>query len=747
MKQSASAFIFNRLSVGVLVACLVSQASLKGAALAELVDPRVGCAPNQGSTVIGPTLPHGSIHPSPDTVDGGHAGYQSGHPIRGFSQLHASGTGWGRYGNLLISPQIGLSLATDGHDSPASDEKAEAFGYRVRLTRYAVLAEIAPTRHAAIYRFTFPASDDANLMIDLAHQIPGEIATVIKDGKVSDSVITLDPKQRSFSGSSHYEGGFGHGSYTVYFYAELDTTPKAFGTWKNQRAVPDAVAERWSKVGDRIGGWWRYATKADQVVQLKIGVSFRSVEQAREYLRQEIPDWNFAAVRTAARQAWDNALGSIEVAGGSETQRIQFYTALYHAQIMPRDRTGEFVRFPADASMWDDQYAVWDTWRTKYPLMLWIQPEMVRGAISSFVDRLHVDGQIRDTFTSGWAGKNCERDQGGNDVDNIIADAYVKGLRGVNWAKAYELLKSDAEHERQGNSLAGGNDYRRQGWISAGIMSVSSTLEYAYNDFVTAQVAQGLGHQADANRYFTRARQWQHLFNPAAESEGYNGFIMPRTQDGVWCTNCDPKKYPGSWGMYFYEASSWTYSYFAPHQIGRLVELMGGKERFAERLEYAHKKNLIQFDNEPGFLAPFLFHYAGRPDMSSEWMRRFVRERYSLTGYPGDDDSGAMSSFYVWASMGIFPNAGQNIYFLNGPLFDRVVVKRPEEGRLEISRTGTGDYVASVTLNGKPLDRSWIRHREIKGDTVIAFAMSESPSRWGTQQPPPSDETVAASAP
>ena len=654
---------------------LVATVNIQAADLAGLVDPRVGQTVSSGETVIGPTLPGGSIHPSPDTPGGGNAGYNPQQPIRGFSQFHASGTGWGRYGNLLISPQIGLATAEAGHDSPKAGEKAEAFAYRVRLTRYDILTEIAPVRHAAIYRFTFPASDDAHLLLDLAHQIPVDIAPQIK-GAASGSVITYDPAQRSFGGSSQYWGGWGGGSYKVFFYAEVDQTPVAACTWKNQQTNADNLSEHRTTTGDRVGGWWRFSTQTNHVVQLKIGVSFNSVEMASANLQREIPDWNFYAVRDAGREAWNEALGRIVVDGGSETQRTQFYTALYHAQIMPRDRTGEFARFPAAAPMWDDFYATWDVWRTKYPLMLLIQPEMVRGTIASFAERLRVDGQVRDSFTAGWGGKGSQKDQGGNDIDNIIADAYVKGLKGVDWEKAYAVLKFDAEQERQGNFPEGATDYRRQGWISSGIMSVSDTLEYAYNDFAIAQVAQGLGKPEDAARYFARARQWQHLFNPAIESDGFKGFIMPRNQDGTW-PGWDVKKYPGSWKPYFYEASSWTYSFFAPHQVGRLVELMGGKNRFVARLEHAHEKNLIQFDNEPGFLAPFLFHYAGRPDLASKWLRRFVTSRYSLAGYPGDDDSGAMSAYYVWAAIGLFPNAGQDFYFLDGPLFDRVVVNRP----------------------------------------------------------------------
>ncbi|MBM4149229.1 MAG: hypothetical protein FJ224_09300 [Lentisphaerae bacterium] len=550
--MTITTWLRNTLRFAGLALTSAFAADLWAGELADLVDPRIGVI-GVGSTVIGPAMPHGSIHPSPDTPNGGNDGYDPEQPIRGFSQFHASGTGWGRYGNLLISPQIGLAVKHTKHDSPKAEEKATAYSYQVRLTTYDILAELAPTRNAAIYRFTFPASDDAHLMLDLAHSIPGDINRRI-GGSSRDSVIAYDPTQRCFTGSSTYSGGWGGGRYTVYFYAELDQAPSAFGTWKNDQIDRDRLSEQWTTKGDRVGGWCRFSTRAGQAVQLKLGVSFRSVERARDLLKREIPGWDYKAVCDAGRQAWNEALGRIAVDGGSETQRVQFYTALYHAHIMPRDRTGEFERFPADAPMWDDHYAIWDTWRTKYPLMMSIQPDMVRGSIASFAERLRVDGQVRDSFTAGWGGSG-NRDQGGNDVDNIIADAYVKGLQGVDWVKAYAVLKFNADKERKGNVR--GDDYQRRGWIRGGMNSNSDTLEYAYNDFAIAQVARGLGKEADAARYFARARQWQNLFNPAKENDGFTGFIMPRADNGTW-VDVDVQQQPGSWKLYFYGASGFV---------------------------------------------------------------------------------------------------------------------------------------------------------------------------------------------
>jgi predicted alpha-1,2-mannosidase len=726
----------------------LAQSTATDISLSDYVNPLIGNANAHGQTVVGPALPHGSIHPSPDTAEGGGSGYKIGKPIRGFSQTHVSGIGWTTYGNLLLSPQVGLDVSATGHDSPITDEMAKPYSYQVTLSRYNIKTELSPTHNAVFYRFSFPKGDQSHLMFDLAHQIPGQIVKPPNgpEGEFLDADITLSDDGLSFSGSSRYSGGWGAGPYRIYFYGELDQRPMAKGTFKNGAISPSQLKETWSSNSDRLGAFWRFSPETS-TVQLRLAISFLSGERAKAHLRAEIPDWSFDTVQNQARAKWDKALSSITIGGGDLSKRTQFYTALYHAQLMPRDRTGEFARF-GDAPMWDDHFAVWDTWRTKFPLMVLIDPEVVRGSVNSFSERLRVDGHVRDSFVAGNGWKIGIADQGGNNVDNVIADAYVKGVKGIDWDKAYGVMKFNADHERRG-TLSGSvnrpnkdtDEYRTRGWLASGMMAVSNTLEYAYNDYAISQVARGLGKKDEAETYLKRARGWQFLFNKDAESEGFKGFVMPRDKEAKWIDGVNMTAYSGSWKPHYYEASPWGYSFFVPHQPARLISLMGGKDTFVKRLDFGLEKAYVDFYNEPAFLAPALFHYAGRPDLSAKWMRRFARDKVTPLGYPGDDDSGAMSSYYVWATLGIFPNAGQDIYVLNGPLVEHIVVHRPEEGALVITRSGTGDYIKGVNLNGKRLIRSWIRHFEIKGDTHLHFFMSETPTRWGTKTPPSSDKS------
>lgn len=720
--------------------------------LAQQVDPRIGVW--SGSSTVGPSLPFGSIHPGPTTPKGGHDGYNAYQPIRGFSQLHVSGTGWGQYGNLLISPQIGLAIAPDGHDSPKSAERAEAFQYRVRLDRYDIAAEVAPARHAAIYRFTFPKSDEAHIAFDLAHSIPGDIEPrIIQAERVQPTgagSVTISADGRSLSGQRLYRGGFGKRPYTVYFYAELDRAPTAVGVWQGEVVKAGERTLSTTTDGERMGAFLRYATTAGETVQLRLAVSFRSVERAREHLRAEIPEWNYAGVRDAAEKAWNQALGAIAIRTFDDTQRTMFYTALFRCMTMPRDRTGEFERFDPNAPMWDDHLAVWDTWRTLYPLLSMIRPDVVRDTVRSFIERQRVDGAVGDTMVAG--GKNLV-EQGGNDVDNVIGEAFAKEIPGFDRQAAYAVMKFNADQRREGRPPKLSADlapdaraseqklyaehYRKHGWIPVSQMDASNTLAYAYNDFVTAQAAESLGLKDDAKAYYERSKKWQHLWNADAESGGFRGFIIPRKVDGSW-EPLDPKQPIGSWKPYFYEANSWTYSLFVPHQLGRVVELSGGPEQMTRRLEHGFRNRLVGISNEPAFLAPAVLHHAGRPDEGSKWFNHVLDRHFTRQGYPGDEDSGAMGSYFVWVTIGLFPNAGQDFYYILRPRVSETVITRPDDGKLTIRRVGDGPVVTRAELNGKPLERAWVRHRELKGETTLTLYTGSEPSNWGRKELPPS---------
>jgi predicted alpha-1,2-mannosidase len=700
--------------------------------LVDNVNPFIGVLDEASYCTIGPQLPFGSVNPGPQTPEGGNDGYTHNQPIRGFGQLHVSGTGWGKYGQFLVSPQIGLNVDETGHDSPKSNETAKAYYYAVTLNRYKIKTELAPTLHAVMYRFTFPQSNDAHIAIDVTHSLTRDIATHI-GGNVSAGDVMVDSITKDkITGYGRYSGGFGDGRYNVYFCARISKPSTRFGTWKDKN-IGSSGHTSITRDNERIGAFFNLQTTENEPVYLKIAVSLKSVQQAETWLTREIPDWNFEAVQENAKAAWNRELGKIIVESDSKYDKMLFYSALYRSMMMPRDRTNDIEGWPDQAPLWDDHYAVWDTWRTVFPLMTIINPAMVRDNVNAFIERYKKNHVVKDAFV---AGIDMFKEQGGNNIDNVIAEAYVKGIQGIDWNKAYAVLKFDADSQRLGlqnphqpldKNMAA---YKTKGWIPGGIMSCSISLEYSYNDFCTAEVAKGLGKDADYQKYFNRSQKWSELWNPNLESKGYKGFIGPKKLDNTWI-DIDPTFYWGSWNNYFYESSSWTYSLFVPHALPKLVELCGGPQKFADRLNFGFTNNLIDYWNEPAFLAAQAFHYANRPDLASYWTKKMMTEKYSEKGYPGNEDSGAMGSWYVFAALGIFPNAGQPIYYINGPSFKNISIWLGNEKKLTIEAHNLSKdniYVQSCTLNGKKLNSTIITHSQLMEGGLLEFNMGPKPT-------------------
>ena len=675
----------------------------------SLVDLFMGVRGNS-NCVIGPQLPHGSVNPAPQTPNGGHNGYDENNVIRGFGQLHVSGIGWARYGQVFISPQVGFKAGETEHDSPKSNEIATPYYYRVDLDRYKIQTEITPTHHSAFYRFTYPKSGNRNILLDMKHNIPQQIVPIVK-GEFLGGNISYDEASGLLTGWGEYKGGFGSESpYKVFFAIRTDVKLKEVKiTDRNTRAL-----------------YARMSLPSDvETVNMGVGVSLRSVDNARKYLEMEIGKRSFDEVKALAKAAWDEVFSKIDVGGGTEEEQRLFYTAMYHSFVMPRERTGDNPRWTSGQPHLDDHFCVWDTWRTKYPLMMLLEESFVTKTVNSFIDRFAHDGECTPTFTSSleWDMK-----QGGDDVDNIITDAFVKGLKGFDRQKAYELVKWNALHAR--DSL-----YLKYGWIpeTGARMSCSYTMEFAYNDACDARIARIMNDNETADYLEQRSRQWEHLFNPALESKGFKGFVCPRRENGDW-VKIDPAQRFGSWVEYFYEGNSWVYTLFAPHQVSRLIALCGGKKEMIDRLAYGFDHNLIELDNEPGFLSPFIFSHCDRPDLAAKYVD-FIREnRFSRTdGYPDNEDSGAMGAWYVFTSIGFFPNAGQDYCYLLPPAFPEVTLTMENGKKIEIrtiKSSPDAKQIQSVVLNGKVLDRSWIRHAEIAEGATIVYHLTDKPRQW-----------------
>ena len=633
---------------------LIFTPTILQAQYARHVDPFLG-SDGGGNVFPGATLPFGMLKAGPDMGDNtGNAGYIAGKPINGFSQTHTSGTGGGaKYGNFLIQPTLGEVLPDD-HSSPGVDQHGAPGLYGVTLSRYHIGMEVAAARRSAVYRFTYPASAKANLLIDAGHCLSSYANQNEQQTVVSSGIQILSPTE--LSGSTTATGGWNQqtSTYTLYFYAVVDTPAAASGTWKNGTMRPGGTAEAEAK-GALTGAWLSYKTAPGQTIQLKIGISFMSVEQAKKNATTEIAGFDFAGAKAAAEKTWDAALSPITVEGATDDELTQLYTSTYHTMMMPVDRTGENPRFVSDEPSFDDFCAIWDTFRTSSPFLTLIAEKRESDIVRSLVDLYRHEGWMPDARM----GMSTGRVQGGTDADMTIVDGYMKHLPGVDWDTAYKAVVKDAEAPTPNPIMEGRGDL--DSWLNRGYLTIEGTdrpaskhMEYAANDYAIALLAKGLGKDADYRKYARRGANWYNLWDVEATDHGFKGFIWPRHRDGSWKANFDPLL-SGTWGGdNFYEGNSWTYSTFVPQDVAGLIDASGGKARFVERMDaFFDLPERYDVGNEPGFLAPYLYIWAGRPDRTQIQIRTILAKNYHSgpKGIPGNDDSGAMGSWYVFGMM------------------------------------------------------------------------------------------------
>ncbi len=723
--------------------------------LIAYADPFVGTE-NGGNIVPGAQIPFGFVHVSPDTEKPTTAGYNFYENILGFSQTHVSGTGGAsKYGNFRTTPLVG-KLRVNNLGSPKTEEAAAPGYYTVRLTRANVQVELTATRLVALHRYTYPASKLAHVLLDVSSVVQPETGdNAVKNPHPVDCHVRVIAPNR-IEGSGNFIGGWNQSPYTIHFSAEFDRPFDAFGTWRDNRIESGTAA---AANEGAVGAYATFDTTDKQTVQMKIGVSFISPEKARANLLQEMPAWDFDAVRRQAEAAWENALGQIKIEGGTEVQRKIFYTALYHSHYMPHDLTGENVWWDSHEPHYEDFYAIWDTFRTHFPLLTLLQPERERDMVRSLVDTYIHTGWMPDSRIAGANGMT----QGGSNGDVVVADALAKGVTGIDYRKAYEALIKNAEVDSprplyEGRALA---EYKQLGYVSMNYpRSTSRTMEYAYDDFCIAQVAQALGQTADSRKYLARSKNWLNVWSDETRS------ARPRYADGRWlapfqAAHFYPDKDYSYWDAPFYEGSGYIYGTYVPHDAQGLINKLGGDEPFSAWLDAffnnpptrdpAFNNALYNHNNEPDFLAAFLYIHAGRPERTQERVRRILATEYTTGrgGLPGNDDSGAMSSWYVWGAMGLYPNAGQPYYYICSPLFQRSTIHLGGGRTFIIEAPETSEsnlYVQSATLDGRTLDRAWLKHDELVRGGRLVLRMGAQPSTWGRGDRPPSMSVPERSA-
>ena len=715
----------------------------------RFVDPMIG-ADNGGYVFPGATVPYGMVKLGPDCGRlTENAGWQKGAPVVGFSHTHLNGSGGGcKYGNILMMPTVG-DLDVADYASPYSRENAQVGLFGIHLDRYDVDVRLSASRHAGFHEYTFPETDKANVLIDL-----GKFLASIEIQEFVGSEVTV-LSDTEVQGYSRVRGGWNYSeAYTVYFYAKFDTPFESFSTWREGKTYPGVAAQ--SDRNTPCGACLTFNTKGRRTIRVKVGISYMGCNRARENAA-EIVSWDIEDVRKGAVAQWNEILSQVALEGGSEDARKIFYSSFYRVFMQPTDFRGENPKWITDEPYYGDYHAIWDTFRATHPMINLFRPTRGAEMVQSLVEIGEFDKYIPDARSSHWSG----RTQGGSNADMLIADAFVKGLKGVDYERALKgMLKSatvpPGNDERQ-YGRGGLPDYNTLGYVSTAYeRGCSRTFEYSANDYAIATVARGLGHEDIYQEYASKSHNWENLWNPNIESMGFKGFCWPRNQDGSWLS--DPSFTVFSSGSFphpFYETFSWELSFYVPHDMKRLIEKMGGRESFTRRLDtyfnesfpaetrnqllfYTKLVGMCQISNEPCFLTPSLYAYVGEPYKTAAIVRRILREMYTSQrdGVPGNDDSGSMGAWYAFHTLGFYPNPGQDVYLISSPVFPKATLTFEDGKQLVITARNASEkniYIKSCKLNGKPLNRCWLRHGEIIGGGTLEFEMTSKPTSWATE--------------
>jgi predicted alpha-1,2-mannosidase len=762
MRKTPMKWMMRRAAMAVLAVCLNHAAS--GSSQKDPVDY---VSPNIGgigqlltATIPYVQYPHGMARLAPITTPGITDRYLAD-KIYGFPVGPA----------MLMASEGQLSCNAEDYASDFDHdfETATPYYYEADLQSWGIKAEVAPSREAAYYRFTFPAGVHAHLALSMKKD--SEL-TVVGDTAVqgSERITGLITDVAANAGQTR-----------EYFYAEFSKPFSGYRTWVN-----DDLMQKPKQSGDSIGFVSDTTTSNGEQIEVRVGVSYISEEQAHRNLEREIPKWTFEQVRSNARSVWNDTLSRVTIAGGTERQRTIFYTALYRSLGRMTDITEDGKYFSGydhtvHAAHGHDFYtddSLWDTYRSLHPLQLLLDSPQQQDMIESYVRMYEQSGWL-PSFPSP-AGEQAVMI--GHHAASFIVDAYSKGYRDFNVEQAYTAMRKNATEAtmlpwRRGPLTSLDQVFFEKGFFPALAkgeretvpevtperrQAVSVTIENSYDDWCVAQLALALGKQADAT-YFTKlAHNYENVFDSRI------GFMAPRSADGEWVADFDPKLGGGQGGRaYFTEVDSWIYSFSVQHDPAGLIHLMGGRDAFNRKLDrlfveqYGTSKYefLAQFPdatglvglyaqgNEPSFHIPYLYDFSGQPWKTQQRVRQLLDVWYGdgPLGIPGDDDGGATSSWYVLSALGFYPVCpGSPVYEIGSPLFAKAVIRMANGKEFAIVAnqvSAQNKYIQSARLNGKPLDKPWFSHAEIAGGGTLILEMGEKPNRnWGStpEDAPPS---------
>jgi predicted alpha-1,2-mannosidase len=749
--------------------------------LTSLVDPFVGTGVNpvtagEVGTFPGADVPFGMIQWSPDTTPGREqgGGYDfADDKISGFSLTHLSGAGCPVFGDLPILPTTGAMPGDPAHVvEPFShdDESASPGRYQVRLGSPSMDVQLATTTRTGIGEITYPSTRSANVLFKVSGSANGVHSSAVQihgTNEVTGSVTT-----------GYFCDSFG--SYTLHFVAEFNRPFESHGIWEHGRSHPGSSACSGSYV-TACGGWVTFGTAHSRSVTMKVGVSYVSAADAAANLKAEDPGWSLDGVQQQATRSWNTMLDRIDVQGGSRAQQQIFYTALYHCLLDPSvfsDDNGEYEG--ADGRVHNaghhvqyTNFSEWDIYRSEIPLLAMIAPQRVSDMMQSLVN---------DAAQSGWLPKweLANYDSGsmdGDSADPILASAYAFGVRGFDASAALKAMLKGADRpgtgpdyvqERQGLPEYEASGFVRQGaedQAMGATVGGSETLEYAIDDFAVAQMAAYEGDQSDYRTMMARAQNWQNLFNPAT------GYVQARLAAGSFPSG--PAFPPPTAALRaenqaqngFEEGNAIQYTWSVPQNLGDLFALMGGDSAATANLDQLFTQlnagPFLAYDwagNEPSLGTPWEFDYSGAPWRTQQVVRSIADSLYTLTpaGEPGNDDLGAMASWYVWAALGLYPlTPGTANLVTASPLFPSSTIHLAGGKELTVQAVGApATYVTSAEVTTgaaapAPLDQPWLPASILHTGGTISFTLGSAPdTAWGAApgSAPPSYSESAAPA-
>lgn len=750
--------------------------------LVDYVDQFMGTSGSRWLIAPGPWMPMGMVKLSPDTNDSRwKAGYDYQHEnIMGFSHVHDF-----TMGGLLMMPSNGHLEIQAGPDTnpdlgyrsriDKTTEKAEVGLYSVDLTDTGIHADLTATDKASMQRYIFPARGDNHILIDLF--FPTEYIWELRDAviqKVNDYEIE--------GYALHYcdETGYaGENLYKLHFVMQFDQPIKSMGGWVRDRIVENTnridrktYEPEWAFYLDEYemndAGAFVYFSEGVQEVKVRTGLSLVSIDQARLNLEEDMIkpfDWNFDAVVAHQREAWEKVLGRIEIKTDDRLQKVKFYTNMYHTlsgRANWSDVNGKWVDMDENVREADPARPLYSSdsyWGTHWNLVQFynlVVPEVASNWINTFSEMYKLGGWL----PIGNAGLEYIRVMIGCPSIPLIVSAWQHGIRDFDanlmYEAMYHQLTSTMEEYPGGGQVGmeSNNYYLERGYVplGAGFQSyVSNTMEYAYQDWCFAQYCKALGgHESEYDSFMKRSENWRNIFDEET------GFVRPRKKDGTWLENFSPFQSPG-----FVESNSWQYTWYVPQNVKGLMEKMGRK-KFVERLnagmETSEKVNFnalgdnfkkypINHGNQSNMQSCYLFNYANEPWLAQKWARA-IQEKYYGTGprdaYPGDEDQGQMSSWYVMSSIGLFQMDGgcavEPTYDLGSPRFEEVKIHLSQKyhggGTFVIkakNASRNNKYIRSARLNGRPL-KNWKISAEsvLKGGT-LELEMTNQPTKWGRQ--------------